>query len=242
MEQASIVQIRLFKRAKAALSLSVYLVGITQFAWFAGRVLGISASAVTIFWMAGVLLVFLGLKKFRDLFSVNGCLSLDTSEMGITIPDKTGATVYHYPWTDINSCGCLTAQSLTILKLYFKNGTKKVLVFREEKLPIAQTVEPDSILGLFLKHVSTYNHSNTEDRRINLTPPFLATKEGGYVLLANAILITIAVVLHFVYFKQGHHKAADFSTLLIPIGCFITLLGGRRQSLVLKSKLESALA
>jgi hypothetical protein len=195
--------------------------------------LNIFAIALTGF-ICVCILPFFFEKKIKQFFIKKLFIELDETSFSITTYSLKKDNLigkHEFLWTDVKSYAVYFSPAKnTVLTINFWNGSKKRWSFKENKNE-KEAINSESAFSLFYFYIKEFNMENL-NKKIVLTPGFLATKSGNTFLIILICLLIAAFILHL-----SLHAPSSFLSLLMSVSITFQLFVKRKQQKSLYEKL-----
>ncbi|MBS1524144.1 MAG: hypothetical protein JST19_00760 [Bacteroidetes bacterium] len=161
---------------------------------------------------------FLFQKRFKRIFTRRVELEFDDESFSIKeyhLTDDVLIKQTDIAWRDIKSYKCyFSASSVTYLTIYLENGSNKSFSFKDGK-DQDEAVSEKSAFSIFYYFVKQYNSNKEADQKIYITPGFLTTRPGLFLLCILGALVSVGIILHIILQPK--------SSLFSVMGLFIVL-------------------
>lgn len=166
------------------------------------------------------------MKKIKSVFSRKVALRINDIFFSLIIyklnsNEKANEVIYR--WDSIKAYKFdFTPSKFTVLDIYFKMGGSKKFIFLDDKNE-DQSIHQESVFSVFRYFVNLFNKNKDTNETITVSPGFLTTSAGTFILYIPGILIVIAIILHVKYNSSNY-----VGFLILGIFSFIPLLVKRK--------------
>jgi hypothetical protein len=179
---------------------------------------------------------FLFEKKIKRIFTTRGFLTFSDKTFSIAIRHLTNDTTLKelvISWDEIESYKVYFSPAKnTLLTIYLNDGTSRMWNFKDNKT-FDEALSEESVFSLFHSFVKQYNENKESNKRIFLSPGYLATQSGTAFLYFITILIIAAVIIHVI--KQPNTSVLS---LLMGFSILVQQFMKRKQEKALYDKIN----